>query len=481
MTRQPRRRATPLHAASLALLLAGPALAQTPPVGVPDAASAAALPAGPMTLFQLTDFALRHHPEAQAAWSLAQEDVARVAAAQALLRPVVSATVPLTAAHGGAPAGGTANASPGGVTYGLAPAIGLSWVLFDGGARASGVEAARWQAAASQLTYNRALQTLVSDVEQRYYALLTARQLEAALQVGVAAAQASVDVAKAQRSAGLATVGETSQAEAALGQAQLAAVQARATSRSASGALADAIGAPVDAELPLVDEDRFDALSPAGRLDDLLQLARASRADLAALSAQVRQARAEVDAAQAQGRPSLSFGATAARTWSRGGGNTTSAANQQVGLTLSIPIFDGGLVRAQTQAARARLQAATAQRDVQRQAVDLDVWQSYQFADSSEAAVNAAQAALRSATVAEDAARERYRSGVGLLIELLAAQTTAAQARASLVQARYDGLLALARLGYAIGANGIATTRSAANGSRPSPDPLSPSPHAPVR
>ncbi|MGS0757668.1 TolC family protein, partial [Roseateles sp. GG27B] len=58
---------------------------------------------------------------------------------------------------------------------------------------------------------------------------------------------------------------------------------------------------------------------------------------------------------------------------------------------------------------------------------------------------------LRSATVADNAARERYSAGVGSLLELLLAQSSAAQARVSLVQARYDARLAVAQLGYAVG------------------------------
>jgi outer membrane protein len=81
----------------------------------------------------------------------------------------------------------------------------------------------------------------------------------------------------------------------------------------------------------------------------------------------------------------------------------------------------------------------------------LEVWQSFQLADSAQAVIAAAQALLRSATVADNAARERYSAGVGSLLELLLAQSSAAQACVSLVQACYDARLAVAQLGYAVG------------------------------
>lgn len=417
----------------------------------------ARLPDGtPLTLAALSDHALRHNPATRAAWAAAMADVAGVDAARALLWPTVTASVPLSLSHGGGQAGAAGADAPAGIVRAIAPSASLTWVLFDFGARTSAVDAARWQSVASQLAYNRELQTVLSNVELAYYTLLGAQRLQAALQSAVQAAQGSVEATQARRAAGLATLGEAAQAEAARGQAQLQLIQATAATHVAQGTLANAVGIAVTTPLWLDDgegaaTDDADTQALIAGVPDAqwLDIARRSRADLAALDAQVLQGEAQVAATQAAGRPSLSLSAAAARRW---GSDGSGSATQQVALTLSIPIFDGGLVRAQTQAARARVQALTAQRDQQRQAVDLEVWQSLQTFESSAAAVASARALLRSAAVAEDAARERYGAGVGTVLELLVAQSTAAQARVSLVQARYDGQMALTKLGYALGA-----------------------------
>ena len=468
-----------------AMLLAGPGrtlqAAEPPAIGAQwqasplPAASASiagnaeqdrAAPGAAQTLAQLSDFALRHNPATRSAWAAALADTKGIDAASALQKPFVGASVPVgIASDGGAgvPAGA---AAPPGLARTIAPSLALTWVLFDFGARASGVEAARWQAAATQLTYNRTLQTVVNNVEQAYYGLLGARRLETALQSGVTAAQASLDVVLARRRAGLATAGETAQAEAALAEARLKTLQAQAQSRSAAGSLAAAVGAPVDTRLSLATDTSDDDDATNGDLapvDALLATARLARADLHALDAQVLQGKALVAAIRAQGMPSVALSAQVERQWSSDGDRRDS---RRIGLTLSIPLFDGGLVRAQTQAARARVQQLDAQRDQQRQAVDLEVWQAYQDAASAGAVVGSAQALLRSAAVAEDAARERYKAGVGSLLELLVAQSTAAQARVTLVQARFGAQLALSRLAYATGlyagaaASGAAMTAS---------------------
>jgi outer membrane protein TolC len=408
----------------------------------------------PLTLAELSDFALRNHPGTRAAWFSAMVDMVGIDAARALLQPQLALTVPLTFDRGAASGAAASGASD--ITRSLAPSLGLTWVLFDFGARASGLEAARWQAVASQLGYNRELQSVVSQVEQAYYGLLGARQLQAALALGVQATRASLDVAQARRRAGVATVGESALAEAAWADATLQLVRAQAGSRSADGSLASALGLPVNTTLNVAEDAAGPVVeNPAtgSRIDALLATARTSRADILALNAAVLQGEAQLSAAQAQGWPTLALSVQASRRWGSDGntGNT-----QQLALTFSMPIFDGGLVRAQTQAARARVQLLTAQRDQQGQSVELEVWQSFQIADSADAVIDSAQALLRSASIAEDAARERYKAGVGSLLELIVAQSTAAQARVSAVQARYDARLAVARLGYAVGARATA-------------------------
>ena len=431
---------------------------------LPQSASLAAQPAlalragAPLSLAELSDFALRNNAATRAAWSGALVDSAGIDAARALLRPAVALTAALALDHGAA--GGAASAADSATTSSLAPSLGLSWVLFDFGARASGVEAAHWQSLSSQLGYNRELQSVVYAVEQAYYGLLGARQLQAALQLGVRATRSSLDVAQARRSAGLATVGETALAEAAWAEATLQFVRAQAGARSAEGSLASAVGLPVNTALNLAGDEGapvVGSLAALPRIDDLLATARTSRADLVALNALLLQGNAQLAATRAQAWPTLTLSAQAGRRW---GSDANTGNSQQVALTLSMPLFDGGLLHAQTQAARARVGQLAAQRDLQLQSVELDVWQSFQNADSAEAVIDSAQALLRSAGAAEDAARERYGAGVGSLLELIVAQSTAAQARVSAVQARYDARLAVARLGYAVGARSAPPDRT---------------------
>lgn len=423
------------------------------PAPSPYAPGAPVPPQGPQTLATLSVRALMNHPSTRAAWAEALADLAAVEAARALFAPVVDLKAPLSISRDP----GAADPS---VTRSLPATLGLSWVLFDSGSRAAGLESARWQAAASQLAYNRELQRVVNAVEQAGYAYLGARQLTVALQSSVDAAQASLSVVQARRRSGLATVGESAQADAALADAQVQLIRAQAQARSAAGSLAQAVGVPVGTPIDLADDvddpsSQTDAV-PLADVDRLMARARLSRSDLGALDAQVLQGRARVAAAQAAGRPSLSLGVQAAQQWNH---PSSTRSTQQISLTLNIPLFDGGLARAQTSAARAQLEQLAALREEQAQAIDLEVWQSFQEADSASAVITGARSVLQSATVAESVARERYRTGMGSLLELIVAQRTSAQARVSLVQARYAARLAVAKLGYVIGVASVPAVR----------------------
>lgn len=432
-----------LQSGAIALVQAAPAVgdpwptAEVAPRPRPDSR---ALPDRPLGLAELTAFALANNPASRTAWASALADVAGVDAARALTLPRAEFSAPLSFMRGSD-----------GVKRDLTPTLSLAYVLFDAGGREAGVAAARWQALAGQLIYNRTLQTVVNNVEQAYYSLLANQQLLAALALSVAAAQASFDTVQAKRSAGLATIGEFFQAQAALSAAKLQRTRAEGAVAKSRGLLASLLGVAVENPLQLAEEDP-EAAHPLPnvrrQVAALLAQSRRSRVDLAALDAQVRAAEASLISTAAQGKPSLVFAASIARPLDQNG---VGASTGQLTLALSIPVFDGGLAHALTRQAQARIDLLSGQRDEQRLAIELEVWQSYHDGQTAQSAIGDADTLLASATEAEAAARERYRAGVGTLLDLLVTQSTSAQARVTRVQARYDGFLALARLGYAVG------------------------------
>lgn len=437
------------------------------------------------SLAELTDYALSHQPSTRVAWATARIDQAAIGIARAELLPSLDADVSITwARNSAAPADNSTTA--GHTTRTISPSLTLGWVLWDFGARADAVDAARYQAAASALSANRALQTVASDVEQAYYTLLGAREARVALAATLDSAQLSYDSTNARLRQGVGTRAEVAESGAALAAARLALIKARSTEASATGALKFATGMALGDALEIAADEpaerllagsegdaRADtpALSPRLGVDDWLALARRQRPELAGADAGLRQAQAELSSARAARWPVLSLAAGAARSYPDPGADSHSEA---LTLNLSLPLFDGGLRRAQVRQAQARVDAAEAGRTLQGASIDLDVWQSYQAAAISDEALDAARIGLDSALIAERAARQRYSAGVATLLEVLSAQAAAAQARLSLVQARYDGLLALSQLAYAVGANPLDPAPQASSATPSTSTPLPP-------
>ena len=81
----------------------------------------------------------------------------------------------------------------------------------------------------------------------------------------------------------------------------------------------------------------------------------------------------------------------------------------------------------------------------------LDVWTSYYTMKTASQRMETSKDLLASATESHQVALERYKAGVGSMLELLAAQSTLENARALEVMARTDWLLSIAQLAHDTG------------------------------
>jgi len=134
-----------------------------------------------------------------------------------------------------------------------------------------------------------------------------------------------------------------------------------------------------------------------------------------------------------------------------GGGLDRLALNWTGALTLSVPIFLGGAVSAQTRQQEALLVGARAQLDQQHQQVRLEIEQARLGLRAAKGLVEATQDALANTRDRLRLAEGRYQTGVGNIIELGDAQVAATAAAAQSVQAQYQVFTARAQLLKALG------------------------------
>lgn len=421
--------------------------AQAPLPRVPEPRStpiAATVPA--LSLPQLTDLALGNNPATREAWSAARAEAAALGIARSLYFPRIDGLVNLTHSKSISSSG---TAVPAQTRYG--PSLSLGYLLFDFGARAGQVEAARYRLLAANLLQNRALQDVVLLVEQTYYQVLGLDQLVAANREALRSVEASLAAANTRRQAGLATIGDVFRAETAVGQARLTLRRNEGELAKARGRLAVAAGVAVNTPFTL---ERWPEAPPVTELresvDIVLDEARATRPDLVAAEAQARATQAGVGAAQAAGLPTLELTTNVGRT--AFAGDSPASNSYSVGLSLRIPLFSGFNHTYSVRQAQALAERAAAARDRLFRQTELEVWQAYFDLNAAASAVDTSISVLKSADQSAEVALGRYRSGVGSLLDLLTAQADQANARVQTIQAQLDWYTGLARLAHARGA-----------------------------
>jgi outer membrane protein TolC len=419
-----------------------------PPVPAPEAAPA---PSGavPLTLAELTEYALRNNPRARQAWFAARAFAAGVAIEQADLLPQITGLVsgsrvrPVSATTG--------SASPWQNRYG--PSVTLSYLLFDF-ARSDQIEAAEYRLLAANLNQNRVLQDIIFQVEQAYYRLLGLDLLVRVNELTLTNLRTSLDAVGRRRESGLATVADVYRAETQVAQAELNLTRSRGELEKARGQLATAVGLPVNntlkvQTLPGPPQVRELTASVA----EFLDRARVARPDLVAAEAQARAARATAEAASKAGFPTVEIAATAGRTFFTD--DRVPVSNYSLGFNVRFPLFNGFRDRYQHRLAEAQAEQAAANRDTLYRQTELDVWQAYYDVQTAASGVGTTESQVKSAEQTAQATLARYEAGFGSLLDLITAQQDESNARVQRIQSYLDWFTALARLQFSTGYNDL--------------------------
>jgi outer membrane protein len=398
------------------------------------------------SLAALSEHALRTRPESRAAWFGIQAEAARLDAASAANWPTLTGQLAFTQNRALSSSG---NSVPTLNRYG--PSLSLSYVLLDFGARAASIDAQRYQLIASLLNSNRALQDVVAEVEAAYFSVLAARAQVDAQGQQETALRGSLEAVAIRLRSGLAARADELRARAALAEAQLARQTAERDHAKALAVLKQAAGVEQTQTLALDWETAPPAALEAGTLlADLLAEAQRQRPDLNALQAAAASARAEAERARAARWPSLSLAANTGRTFFLEDGRSPSS-TYSVGLSLSVPLFDGGRLAAEARAAERDADRLQAEAESQRGQVALAVTEAYHDVRNAQDQRDGVTVQFDSASESARAAEARYKAGVGSLLELLTAQADLARARQAQAQADSDWLAAFSRLNHALG------------------------------
>lgn len=448
----------------IVLMLSAPAAANPDPRHLlgDDRPACAAPPARPLTLPDLVDIALCANPATAVAYAASRSAAANVGIARAADLPSLSATVGPTlnrtdyigsqtfTTAGGFSFGATSNQTDFGGTASLA----LNYLLFDFGGRAARIDTARQQQAAALAQVADTAQGVALTTITAYDSLLANTGAVTAAQATIRFNRSSFDLADAKRRAGVATPADTLQARTALAQAELTLAQAQGNARTAAGQLAVAIGAPPTTVLNLAPSPALGSADVLTRdVTTLIADAERLRPDLATARANSQAAVAQVRAARSDLKPSVGVSVQD----NLGYANSSTDSNRaSVGLTVSLPLFDGYGRTYRVAQARAEADRQAALLEQTRQQAGLDVYTQATALRTAIQVLATARELINSATASADIAQGRFKAGVGTFTDLLNAQNALANARQQLVNADFGVRDAQARLARAVGQIGDA-------------------------
>lgn len=453
----------------IASLLAGPVFAANPdprgliPVERPRVTNGPAcgdsVPAGPLALPDLVDLALCRNPATAAAWASVRSAAAGVGVARAANLPTATVSVGPTLSRTdffrsqSFTTGGQTFASVGnGTDLGATASLALDYLVFDFGGRRARIDSARANQAAALASFADTAQGIALDTVTAFNAVTANRASVVAAQASVSFARLSFDTARAREIAGVATPADRLQAQSSLAQAELQLVQAEGNLLTSQGQLATVISLPPTTRVEIAAPPAMSATTRlTGDVDALIAEAERLRPDILSQRAQLDAAAAQVRAARSDARPSVSANANNSDTF-LGGANDRNSAS--IGVSLNVPLFNGGQRRyAITQAEAERDRAAAVIEQVRQQA-GLDVYSNHVALVTAIRSLATARVLVESSIAAADIAQGRYRAGVGVFVDLLNAQSQLASARQQLVQAEFDVRTGQARLARAIGGIG---------------------------
>jgi len=331
--------------------------------------------------------------------------------------------------------------------------LNLSQSIFRGGYNLSNLAYARAGHQAAREGYTQTRQSLTLEVKIRYYDLLTAARLVQVAEELLHSSQEQVKLEENLFEIGANTEANVLRAKVKLGEDRLSLITAGNNLSIARANLNDILGWDLDRQVELVDD--LEVQRPVLELSSLTGRALSEQPGVKIAEAQHRQARASLGMAKSGRLPSLS--ASGSYSWydsdlPEDASDWKDHDSWSVGLSLSIPIFDGLSTKSNIRQAKLNTAIAEEQLKQSRRQVSLAVKQAFLLVKEAEQRIAVTEESLALAEEEQRLAQERYRLGASFLLELIDSQVAYSTARTNHISALYDYKLALAQLEQAVGA-----------------------------
>ncbi|WP_321945846.1 TolC family protein [Paraburkholderia sp. J10-1] len=397
----------------------------------------------PLRLADAVDIALCQDPQVKAAWANIKLQSASVGEARAAYLPTLTGSVSGQHTDTRYPTFPSANSN----VRGYSSYAALNWRLFDFGERAANRVAANDLLGAALASYNASLQKTLAATVQAYFDALTAQAAYRARTQASHFANQTLQAAQRREARGATGRSDTLQAQTAFARAQLAEQRSAGDADRTLATLVYTLGLPAGTPVRLSMEDPVPAKQDIADLAQWLQAAQDRHPAITAARLQWQAAREKVSSVRSQGLPTVDFGVS---FYQNGYPNQSVQATHSntaiVGVTLTIPLFEGFSRTYKVREAQAQAEQSEAQMQDTERGILGEIVKAHADAVSSLASLDTADTLLSTARTALESARNRYEHGVADILEVLNAQSALADAQQERIRTQSDWRSARLRL-----------------------------------
>ncbi|MFO0881065.1 MAG: TolC family protein [Gemmataceae bacterium] len=324
--------------------------------------------------------------------------------------------------------------------------LDLQWMLYDFGRTQGRHREAIARTRVASLKLVRARQAVALDVCAAYLRGLQASTVITTQLEAIRRAESALHDAKARRRAGVVETNDVLRAEVQLADARDAYVVSIQQQQAALAELNHVLGR--DASLPVRLQYLPERAAFTTSLEECLHAALGGRPEVSIARETILAAHAGRDVAAADLCP---------RVYLRGslgqveGDNIRTGNQQGAAIHIDMPLYAGGRFRAALRAADAVVQEAVASARGIFDTITLEVTLAHQEVTAAQRRVELARPAVEQGRENLRRLTSRYRNGDATPTDLVDAEAALTRTEQRLVATRYEYLLALARLEFAVG------------------------------
>ncbi|MDE7381382.1 MAG: TolC family protein [Muribaculaceae bacterium] len=338
--------------------------------------------------------------------------------------------------------------------YSSAYGFNAGWTAWDGGIRTNTIKRNELSAKASRYATSDIMRTLETDLLQIYLNILYATESISIYEEASALSKAQMDRAKALMDAGRLSRVDYTQLKAQHEQDNYSLVDAQSTRALRIMELKKILqlGIKNNIEPSPLNWADIQLDTPLPSMEESFALAKETDMRLRQLELSKEISDYDLKIAKAGKMPRISVDAGVSTGYSAPGGSfgtgLQQGLNENIGLTLALPIFDNGKTKGAV--ARANVARLNADLDLQERNLELaqivENW--YVDTNSARSRYTAAVSQLESAKIASELTNEQFRLGMVNTIELMTAHRDLTEASHSLLQAKYMALLGEKMIGF---------------------------------